>query len=119
VEPDRGPGAEPEGTGEIALALSANELTAADIEKPMSQVTAFFDRYRVGTNRLETQHALVERAGLRMPWNLGESYRRSTIILLEGNATHSMRILRCDIRPLTRGAPGSPAERALPGRRNC
>jgi hypothetical protein len=28
------------------------------------QVTAFFDRYRVGANRLETQHALVERAGL-------------------------------------------------------
>jgi hypothetical protein len=30
----------------------------------MPQVTAFFDRYRVGANRLETQHALVKRAGL-------------------------------------------------------
>jgi hypothetical protein len=30
----------------------------------LPQVTAFFDRYRVGANRLETQHALVERAGL-------------------------------------------------------
>jgi hypothetical protein len=35
------------------------ELTAADIKKHMSQAAAFFDRYRVGDNRLETQHALV------------------------------------------------------------
>jgi hypothetical protein len=28
------------------------------------QVAAFFDRYRVGDNRLETQHTLVKRAGL-------------------------------------------------------
>src|SRR5215813_1800551 len=28
------------------------------------QVTAFFDRHRVAANRLETQHALVEPAGL-------------------------------------------------------
>src|ERR1700738_1821230 len=28
------------------------------------QVTAFFDRYCVGANRVETQHALVARAGL-------------------------------------------------------
>jgi hypothetical protein len=41
-----------------------NKLTAADIEKHMPQVTAFFDRYRVGNNRLETQHALVKGAGL-------------------------------------------------------
>ena len=41
-----------------------NELTAANIEKHMPQVTAFFDRYRVSDNRLETQHALVKRAGL-------------------------------------------------------
>ena len=41
-----------------------NKLTAADIEKHMPQVAAFFDRYRVGDNRLETQHALVKRAGL-------------------------------------------------------
>jgi len=27
-------------------------------------VTAFFDRYRVADNRLETQHALVKRASL-------------------------------------------------------
>ena len=31
-----------------------NELTAADIEKHMPQVAAFFDRYCVGDNRLET-----------------------------------------------------------------
>jgi hypothetical protein len=41
-----------------------NELTAADIEKHVPQVTAFFDRYRIGDNRFETQHALVKRAGL-------------------------------------------------------
>jgi len=41
-----------------------NKLTAADIEKHVPQVAAFFDRYRVGNNRLETQHALVKRAGL-------------------------------------------------------
>jgi hypothetical protein len=28
------------------------------------QVAAFFDRYRVGDNRLEAQHALVKRPGL-------------------------------------------------------
>jgi hypothetical protein len=41
-----------------------NKLTAADIEKHVPQVAAFFDRYRVGDHRLETQHALVKRAGL-------------------------------------------------------
>jgi hypothetical protein len=41
-----------------------NKLTAADIEKNMPQMAAFFDRYRVGDNRLETQHALIKRAGL-------------------------------------------------------
>ena len=30
----------------------------------LPQVTAFFERYRVGANRLETRHALVKRAGL-------------------------------------------------------
>jgi hypothetical protein len=50
--------------GNSARFQKANELTAADIEKHMPQVTAFFDRHRVGANRLETQHALVERAGL-------------------------------------------------------
>src|SRR5271169_5466163 len=30
----------------------------------LPQVTAFSDRYRVGANRVETQHALVARAGL-------------------------------------------------------
>src|SRR5580692_1810837 len=30
----------------------------------LPQVTAFFDRYRVGANRVDTQHALVARAGL-------------------------------------------------------
>jgi len=41
-----------------------DKLTAADIEKHVPQVTAFFDRYRVGDNRSETQHTLVKRAGL-------------------------------------------------------
>jgi hypothetical protein len=30
----------------------------------MPQMAAFFDRYRVGDNRFETQYALVKRAGL-------------------------------------------------------
>src|SRR6516165_9831520 len=41
-----------------------DKLAAAHIEKHVPQVAAFFDRYRVGDNRLETQHALVKRAGL-------------------------------------------------------
>ena len=41
-----------------------NELIASDIEKEVSEVSAFFDPYRVGDDRLEPQHALVKPAGL-------------------------------------------------------
>src|SRR6516225_9964885 len=41
-----------------------NKLTAADIEKRVPQLAAFFDRYLIGDNRLETQHTPVKRAGL-------------------------------------------------------
>src|SRR5215813_12698161 len=42
----------------------ADTLTAADIEKQMPQITAFFDLYRNIIDRLETQHPLVKCAGL-------------------------------------------------------
>jgi hypothetical protein len=57
-----------------------DELTAAGIEKHVPQVTAFCDRYRVGDNRLETQHALVKRAGLVEVEGRETDMRKSLVI---------------------------------------
>ena len=41
-----------------------DELIAPDIEKEVSKASAFFDLYRVGDDRFETQNTLVELTSL-------------------------------------------------------